>query len=64
MQHGAPTGKPVAVIQKGTTPDQVVVTGTLASITTRVAEAELVSPSLIIVGEVVTLQRELAWFGQ
>ncbi len=64
MQHGAPTDKPVAVIQKGTTPDQVVVTGTLASITEQVAEAELVSPSLIIVGEVVTLQRELAWFGQ
>lgn len=63
IQHGAPTDKPVAVIQKGTTPDQVVITGTLNSIAEQVAAAQLVSPCLIIVGEVVTLQRELAWFG-
>jgi uroporphyrin-III C-methyltransferase/precorrin-2 dehydrogenase/sirohydrochlorin ferrochelatase len=64
MQHGAPADKPVAVVQKGTTPDQVVMTGTLTTIAGQVAKAQLVSPCLIIVGEVVTLQQELAWFGR
>jgi siroheme synthase len=63
MQHGAPGDKPVAVVQKGTTPDQKVVTGSLATIAAQVSQAGLVSPSLIVMGEVVTLQRELAWFG-
>ena len=62
IRHGAPVTKPVAVIQKGTTPDQVVLTGTLDSISDQVANAQLSSPCLIIVGEVVTLQQELAWF--
>lgn len=62
IQHGAPTDKPVAVVQKGTTQEQVVITGTLTSIAEQVASAQLVSPCLIIVGEVVTLHQELAWF--
>ncbi|SIS99692.1 siroheme synthase CysG [Neptunomonas antarctica] len=61
--HGKPAETPVAIISKGTSPDQKVLTGTLADIAAKQYEAQLVAPALIIVGEVVTLQDKLAWFG-
>jgi hypothetical protein len=53
---------PAAVVQQGTTLDQRVVAATLADLHARVAEAGLKSPCLIIVGEVVRLRDQLAWF--
>jgi uroporphyrin-III C-methyltransferase/precorrin-2 dehydrogenase/sirohydrochlorin ferrochelatase len=60
--HGMRTGMPVAVVERATTPQQRVVSATLADIAERVAEAKLESPSLIIVGEVVRLRESLDWF--
>jgi uroporphyrin-III C-methyltransferase len=51
---------PAAVIEKGTTPNQVVVTATLANIVEKAAH--LHPPSILIVGEVVRLHEELEWF--
>ena len=62
MQHGAPSTLPVAVVQDGSLATQKVVTGTLADISERVITVKLKSPSLTIIGEVVKLHRELAWF--
>jgi uroporphyrin-III C-methyltransferase/precorrin-2 dehydrogenase/sirohydrochlorin ferrochelatase len=62
MQHGAESTLPVAVVQDGSHATQKVVIGTLANITERVATAHLRSPSLTIIGEVVKLHDELAWF--
>jgi uroporphyrinogen III methyltransferase/synthase len=39
-----------------------VVTGTLSSIAEQVQQAGIKAPAIIIVGKVVKLQRELAWF--
>jgi uroporphyrin-III C-methyltransferase/precorrin-2 dehydrogenase/sirohydrochlorin ferrochelatase len=52
----------VAVVEKGTTPEQRVVTGTLGDITTRARDQGIRPPTLVIVGEVVKLQSRLAWF--
>ncbi len=62
VRHGQSPDMPAAVVQQGTTPDQRVVTGTLSDLEQRVAAAGLVSPCLIIVGEVVRLRDELAWY--
>lgn len=51
---------PCAVISKGTTPEQKVVVGTLEDI--EVKSKGLESPALIVVGEVVKLREQLAWF--
>ena len=59
---GMDSTKPCAVISRGTTGDQRVVTGTLATIARLVAEAKLASPAIIVVGEVVALREHLAWF--
>jgi uroporphyrin-III C-methyltransferase len=62
VAHGAPASLPAAVVQQGTTLDQRVVCGTLADLAERVEQAGLRSPCLIIVGEVVRLHDQLAWF--
>ena len=53
---GPPQLFPAAVVQQGTTPEQRVVTGTLADLAARVEAAGLRSPCLTIVGEVVRLR--------
>nr|AFI78388.1 siroheme synthase [uncultured bacterium ws101A12] len=58
-RHGLDMSTAVAVIENGTRPDQRVVTGTLASIADRVAETGISSPSMILIGSVVTLHGSL-----
>jgi len=53
---------PAAAIQWGTTPQQCVVVGTLATIARKVREARLSSPVLLIIGRVVDLRKKLRWF--
>ncbi|MCU1245016.1 MAG: cobA-hemD, partial [Acidobacteria bacterium] len=60
--HGMPAGRSVAVISKATTAEQRTVTGTLADIEARVAEARLPTPALIVVGEVVRMHEAINWF--
>jgi uroporphyrin-III C-methyltransferase/precorrin-2 dehydrogenase/sirohydrochlorin ferrochelatase len=64
IEHGLPRTTPVAVVQQGTSRDQRVVTGTLATLPGRAARARLKPPTLIIVGSVVKLRDRLAWFGK
>ncbi len=55
---------PVAVISQGTTPKQRSVTGTLETIYDRVKAAQLQTPALIVVGEVVRLKKDLEWIDE
>lgn len=64
MEHGLPADWPAAIVQKGTTPDQRTVTGTLSTLPALAAGAGLRPPTLIIVGQVVTLHDRLAWFAE
>lgn len=61
-KHGRDENTPVAVIQWGTTNEQRTVVGTLDTIEERVTTQAITNPSIIIVGEVVKLHDELAWF--
>jgi uroporphyrinogen III methyltransferase/synthase len=61
QEEGRSAETPVAVIERGTTPGQRVVTGRLADIVGRVQDAGIHPPSLIVVGEVVRLREILAW---
>jgi siroheme synthase len=53
---------PAAVIQEGTTPQQRLVTGTLATIAQRAIEAKITSPAITVIGTVVSLSDALAWY--
>ncbi len=60
---GRPAGEPAAVVERGTLPDQRVISGTLADIAARAAEAGVRAPAITVVGPVAGLHAELAWFG-
>lgn len=60
IQHGRSPDTPAAVIRWGTRPDQEVVVGTLADISTKAAAIQ--PPTVIVVGEVVKLRERLSWF--
>lgn len=62
VAHGLPRDWPAAIVQQGTTPNQRVVTGTLATLPGLAVAAGLKPPTLIIVGEVVKLHDKLSWF--
>ncbi|ANF82285.1 uroporphyrinogen-III C-methyltransferase [Acinetobacter sp. NCu2D-2] len=61
IAHGQRETMPVALISKGTTPEQKVVVGTLADIASKVSEHQIHAPTLTIIGEVVQLREQLQW---
>lgn len=62
MMHGLSAHTPMALIAQGTTRHQRVHTGTLSSLPAGFYNGDIGSPSLIIIGEVVTLRPRLDWF--
>jgi uroporphyrin-III C-methyltransferase len=61
LAHGRAGGTPVALIERGTTPAQRVVIGALEDIVDMADDVQ--PPATLVVGEVVRLRNELAWFG-
>ena len=59
-RHGRAASTPVAIIERGTRPDQRVIIATLETLESAIAREQPQSPSLIIVGEVVKLCRAAA----
>ncbi len=62
IAHGLPENTPAAIVQQGTTQNQRVMTGTLATLPGIAQTEKLQAPTLIIIGGVVTLREKLAWF--
>ena len=62
VERGADPAMPAAVIDNGTRADQKVVTGTLETLGTKAAQADLKGPALIIVGGVASLRDKLKWY--
>lgn len=61
IEHGQRPDMPVALVSKGTTPEQKVVVGTLQDISSKVNEHHIQAPTLTIIGEVVRLREKLKW---
>ncbi|WP_216843168.1 uroporphyrinogen-III C-methyltransferase, partial [Yersinia pestis] len=62
IAHGRSSTTPVAVIGRGTRVDQQVLIGTLAQLESLAQQAP--TPALLVIGEVVNLHHQIAWFGQ
>ena len=63
LENGAASALPAALVAHGTLPEQQVIAATLGTIVATAAAAALESPALLVVGEVVKLRSQLAWFG-
>ncbi len=62
LDAGMARGMPIAIVQQGTTSQQKVLKGTLDTIVSLVKADPPSPPTIIIIGTVVTLQENLAWF--
>ncbi|MCR9229764.1 MAG: uroporphyrinogen-III C-methyltransferase [bacterium] len=62
IQAGKAEETPAAVISRGTTPFQKTVQSTLSQLPEQVRQAGLVAPSLIVIGDCVSLRDQIAWF--
>jgi len=60
IAHGRPSDTSVALIQEGTTVNQLVITGTLADIVEKTRDVH--PPAVLVVGDVVRLHEQLDWF--
>ena len=63
IDNGMDKTMPIALVEKGTTQSQRLFTSTLENMPAKVAIESIESPSLIIVGKVVSLSGKLQWFG-
>lgn len=61
IKFGRNASTPIAIVEKGTTPDQKVHISTLGEVNNLLASTDIHPPTLIIIGEVVCLHDKLAW---
>src|SRR5690606_10610131 len=62
IAHGMASDMPAALVEQGTTRNQRVHVGTVATLPSIVAEADVRAPTLTIIGEVVKLHAKLGWY--
>ena len=62
INNGMDKNMPVALIEKGTTQDQRVLVSDLCGLPALIESEKVMSPSLFVVGRVVSLHDKLAWF--
>jgi len=61
--YGMHDDMPVALVERGTTPEQKVYSTSLLKLPDLINNQEIHAPTLMIVGEVVSLRVKLSWFG-
>ncbi|MBI4491839.1 MAG: uroporphyrinogen-III C-methyltransferase [Chloroflexi bacterium] len=62
LEHGRPGDEPAALVRWGTTPEQETLTARLDQLVDRAREAGLRPPAVLVVGRVVALRPQLAWY--
>ena len=61
IEHGMRRDMPIALIEKGTLPEQKIYISTLSELPQLISREKVGAPSLLIVGEVVKLHEKLNW---
>ncbi len=62
IEGGKKPETPAALVRWGTTPDQETLTGTLVDIAAKAKKQGFLPPSILVVGDVVSLRPKLGWF--
>ncbi len=62
IDAGHSSDTPIAIVSNASMPNQQVLTGTLETIVAQQAQAQLPTPALLIMGDVVSLHHDLAWY--
>lgn len=61
IENGMSPDKPIALVSRGTTRHQKVYEATLSTIVDEIKDKRVVAPTLIIIGDVVSLREKLNW---
>ena len=64
IEHGKRSETPVAVIEWGTTDKQRTIIGTLETISKQIEQEVIQNPAMILVGDVVNVREDIAWFNE
>ncbi len=64
ISAGRSPATPVAIIENGSRLEQRIITTQLSELAATVSSEQVQSPALLIIGEVVSLQNQLHWFGK
>ena len=64
IQAGRSADTPIAIVSNASMSNQQVLTGTLETIVTQQEQAQLPTPALLIMGDVVSLHHDLSWYNQ
>ena len=62
IEAGRSSETPIAIVSNASMPNQQVLTGTLATIAELQEKEQLLTPALLIMGDVVALHDDLAWY--
>lgn len=62
IEHGVSGDMQIALVQQGTTQNQKVFVGTLSTMVEKIEGIKIQAPTLIIIGSVVSLHKQLTWF--
>jgi uroporphyrinogen III methyltransferase/synthase len=61
VRHGLPPERPAAAVQHGTLARQRTVVATVGTLAAEVAAAQVTSPAVVVIGDVVSLRAQVAW---
>ena len=64
IDAGRTAETPIAIVSNASMSNQQVLTGTLATIVAKQEQAQLPTPALLIMGDVVSLHHDLSWYNQ
>ena len=62
IDAGRAVDTPIAIVSNASMPNQQVLTGTIGTIVKLQEQAQLPTPALLIMGDVVALHHDLAWY--
>ena len=61
IKHGLNEETDIAIIERGTLPDQKIIVGKLSNIIQKMNQFSIKPPAVILIGEVVSLSEKLSW---
>jgi uroporphyrin-III C-methyltransferase len=62
MEAGRPPDEPVAIVSRATLPEQKVLETTLAHCAEDLRKTKLAAPTLVVIGPIAALRRDMRWF--
>jgi siroheme synthase len=61
VNHGLNRDTNIAIIERGTLPDQKIIVGKSSNIIKKMKKSSIKPPAVVVIGDVVSLSKKLSW---